>query len=77
MYRFMNYKILMLASCAFLSACGQSGALQLPNDQNHDKRAKYLLYSDAEAPQKSAKHTEQAPVQPPAAPEDSTSTTTP
>lgn len=44
MYRFMNYKILMLASCVFLSACGQSGALHLPNDPNYDKRAKYLLY---------------------------------
>lgn len=27
-----------------LSACGQTGALQLPSDPNYDHRAKYLLY---------------------------------
>lgn len=27
-----------------LSACGQSGALQLASDPNYDQRAKYLLY---------------------------------
>lgn len=76
----MRQVICCMSLCAVgfvFTGCGQSGALQLPNDQNHDKRAKYLLYSDAEAPQKSAEHTEQAPVQPPAAPEDSNSTTTP
>ena len=52
MYRFMNYKTAALAASLLLTACGQSGALQLPNDPNYDKRAKYLLYSDAEKPQK-------------------------
>ena len=28
-----------------LSACGQTGALQLPSDPNYDHRAKYLLPS--------------------------------
>lgn len=27
-----------------LSACGQSGTLQLVSDPEHDQRAKYLLY---------------------------------
>ena len=27
-----------------LSACGQTGALQLPSDPDYDQRAKYLLY---------------------------------
>jgi predicted small lipoprotein YifL len=27
-----------------LTACGQTGALVLPNDQNQDKRSRYLLY---------------------------------
>ncbi|ENU31558.1 MULTISPECIES: lipoprotein [unclassified Acinetobacter] len=38
--------ISVLLSCVVLSACGQSGALQLPSDPNHDKRAKYLLYKN-------------------------------
>ena len=47
MYRAMNYKILFLMSCTLvLSACGQSGALYMPKDQDHDKRAKYLLYKE-------------------------------
>lgn len=47
MYRAMNYKILFLSACAvLLSACGQSGALYLPNDPNQDKRAQFLLYSE-------------------------------
>lgn len=29
---------------ALLTACGQSGALQLPSDPNYDQRAQYLLY---------------------------------
>lgn len=36
--------ISLLSSSILLSACGQSGALQLPSDPNYDKRAKYLLY---------------------------------
>ncbi|MDV2453877.1 MULTISPECIES: LPS translocon maturation chaperone LptM [Acinetobacter] len=62
-----------------LVGCGQSGALQLPNDPNYDKRAKYLLYPD-HAPQSvkpSETASEQAaPVQQQfAAPATSTSTT--
>ncbi len=71
MYRFMNYKTAALAASLLLTACGQSGALQLPNDPNYDKRAKYLLYSDAEKPQKAEENSGQAPAQPPAAAEQS------
>lgn len=45
--------ISVLLSSVILTACGQSGALQLPSDQNQDKRAKYLLYKN-EAPQAKA-----------------------
>ena len=38
--------ISVLVSSVLLTACGQSGALQLPSDPNHDKRAKYLLYKN-------------------------------
>ena len=38
--------ISLLFSSIVLTACGQSGALQLPSDPNHDKRAKYLLYNN-------------------------------
>lgn len=40
--------ISLLSSSILLSACGQSGALQLPSDPNYDKRAKYLLYCNKE-----------------------------
>ncbi|MFV5396722.1 lipoprotein [Acinetobacter baumannii] len=40
--------ISLLSSSILLSACGQSGALQLPSDPNYDKRAKYLLYRNKE-----------------------------
>ena len=33
--------ISLLATGFALVGCGQSGALQLPNDQNYDKRSKY------------------------------------
>lgn len=33
-----------LMSVILLTACGQSGALQLASDPDHDQRAKYLLY---------------------------------
>ena len=36
----------LLLSSVVLTACGQSGMLQLPSDQDHDKRAKYLLYKN-------------------------------
>jgi len=43
--------ISLLSSSVLLSACGQSGALQLPSDPNYDKRAKYLLYRNKEPKQ--------------------------
>ena len=47
--------ISFLFSSIVLTACGQSGALQLPSDPNHDKRAKYLLYkNDASQSQSSS-----------------------
>lgn len=47
--------ISLLFSSIVLTACGQSGALQLPSDPNHDKRAKYLLYkNDASQSQSSS-----------------------
>lgn len=47
--------ISLLFSSIVLAACGQSGALQLPSDPNHDKRAKYLLYkNDASQSQSSS-----------------------
>ena len=38
----------VLVTSFALTGCGQSGALQLAKDQNYDKRAKYLIYSDSE-----------------------------
>ena len=47
--------ISLLFSSIVLTACGQSGALQLPSDPNHDKRAKYLIYKyDASQSQSSS-----------------------
>ncbi|WP_335994308.1 LPS translocon maturation chaperone LptM [Acinetobacter pittii] len=43
--------ISLLSSSILLSACGQSGALQLPSDPNYDKRVKYLLYRNKEQKQ--------------------------
>ncbi|MDP9803515.1 MULTISPECIES: LPS translocon maturation chaperone LptM [Acinetobacter] len=43
--------ISLLSSSVLLSACGQSGVLQLPSDPNYDKRAKYLLYRNKESKQ--------------------------
>ncbi|VAX43692.1 Uncharacterised protein [Acinetobacter calcoaceticus] len=43
--------ISLLSSSVLLSACGQSGVLQLPSDPNYDKRAKYLLYRNNESKQ--------------------------
>lgn len=43
--------ISLLSSSILLSACGQSGVLQLPSDPNYDKRAKYLLYRNKEPKQ--------------------------
>jgi len=40
----------LLITSSMLVACGQTGALQLPNDPNYDKRAKYLIYPDAKVP---------------------------
>ena len=71
--------ISLLSSSILLSACGQSGALQLPSDPNYDKRAKYLLYPDAapkRATQSATSSDTAVPVQQQfAAPAASTSTT--
>ncbi len=45
--------ISLLATGFALVGCGQSGALQLPDDQNYDKRAKYLLYPNVDSKQQS------------------------
>ncbi len=43
------YRIIALSlSALLLQACGQSGALQLPSDQNYDKRSQYLLYKSSQ-----------------------------
>ncbi|WP_374663617.1 lipoprotein [Acinetobacter sp.] len=85
----MRQIICCMSLCAvgfMFTGCGQSGALQLPNDPNYDKRAKYLLYSDAEAPQKAAEQSEEkqseekssaAPVQHAEAPADGQPATQP
>lgn len=52
----------LLVTSSLLVACGQTGALQLPNDPNYDKRAKYLLYPDAQ-PQKQKEQKQEVPVQ--------------
>lgn len=36
----------VLTAAMLMVGCGQSGALQLPSDQNFDKRARYLLTSN-------------------------------
>ena len=46
--------ISLLLSSMLLTACGQSGALQLPSDPNHDKRATYLLYINEAAQAKAS-----------------------
>lgn len=52
-----------------LVGCGQSGALQLPNDPNYDKRAKYLLYPNVEDKSSSVNKTATKSVEAPAASE--------
>ncbi|MDH5819726.1 MULTISPECIES: LPS translocon maturation chaperone LptM [Acinetobacter] len=70
--------ISILATSLVLAACGQSGALHLPNDPDYDKRAKYLLYKNTEAESKASDEERDASVQQQfAAPEASDSTTTP
>ena len=46
--------ISLLLSSMLLTACGQSGGLQLPSDPNHDKRATYLLYKNEAAQAKAS-----------------------
>ena len=46
--------ISLLLSSVVLTACGQSGALQLPSDPNYDNRAKYLLYKNEAAQAKAS-----------------------
>ena len=48
--------ISLLLGSVLLTACGQSGALQLPSDPHYDKRAKYLLYSNKDAEQQAKHH---------------------
>ncbi|CAB1215457.1 LPS translocon maturation chaperone LptM [Acinetobacter bouvetii] len=56
--------ISLLATGFALVGCGQSGALQLPSDQNYDKRAKYLLYPNVDSKQHTSNKEEvTAPVQ--------------
>ncbi|WP_130803095.1 LPS translocon maturation chaperone LptM [Acinetobacter ihumii] len=52
--------ISLFVSGIALTACGQSGALQLPSDPNYDKRAKYLLYSSKDAEQQAQQHANEA-----------------
>ena len=70
--------ISILATGLALASCGQSGALQLPNDPNYDKRAKYLLYKNTDTEPKGSDEEREAPVQQQfAAPTDSDVKTTP
>ena len=52
----------VLVTSFTLTGCGQSGALQLAKDQNYDKRAKYLIYSDSELKEQKKEQVE-VPVQ--------------
>ena len=52
----------VLVTSFALTGCGQSGALQLAKDQNYDKRAKYLIYSDSELKEQEKEQVE-VPVQ--------------
>ncbi len=52
----------VLVTSFALTGCGQSGALQLAKDQNYDKRAKYLIYSDSELKEQKTEQVE-VPVQ--------------
>ncbi len=52
----------VLVTSFVLTGCGQSGALQLAKDQNYDKRAKYLIYSDSELKEQKKEQVE-VPVQ--------------
>ncbi|MBP8063554.1 lipoprotein [Acinetobacter portensis] len=52
----------VLVTSFALTGCGQSGALQLAKDQNYDKRAKYLIYSDSELKEQKKEQVE-VPVQ--------------
>ena len=63
MYRTMLSKVVLLSMGVFLTACGQSGALQLPSDSDYDHRAKYLLYSDSNAQHAAEKTQKKAVIQ--------------
>ena len=64
----------MLVTSFTLVACGQSGVLQLPNDVNQDKRAKYLIYSDKESKNQEKEQVEVPVQQQFVAPSDSSNT---
>lgn len=44
--RFVICGISLVLMSSVLLGCGQSGNLQLVNNQDYDKRAKYLLHSN-------------------------------
>lgn len=54
--------ISLFATSVMLVGCGQSGALHMPNDPDYDKRAKYLLYKNAESTKPTADEDKAAPV---------------
>ncbi|OTG65414.1 LptM family lipoprotein [Acinetobacter silvestris] len=49
--------ISLIATTFSMVGCGQSGALQLQNDPDYDKRAKYLLHSNIESKSSQVKNT--------------------
>ncbi len=55
--------ISLLATSVTLIGCGQSGALHMPNDPDHDQRAKYLLYKNAHAAKQASGEEKDAPVE--------------
>ena len=66
MYAVSN-KIALLSIFLLLTACGQSGALQLPNAPNYDKRAQYLLYPNTDSKTASSENKVVATIDAPAA----------
>lgn len=62
MRKVICYNISLLVAGLVLVGCGQSGTLHMPNDPNYDKRAKYLLYKNADAVSKASDEVQDAPV---------------
>lgn len=65
--------ISILLTSATLVGCGQTGALQLPNDPNYDKRAQYLIYSEKQT-EDQATEVKKTPVQQPSSSQNQTTT---